>query len=285
MSCKVNGKTKIYGIIGNPVKHSLSPSFQSFLFNKYDINAIYVPFPLDYKEGNFLKWLADLGVQGVNITIPYKEKAYALCSETDETAKLVEAVNTVNFKGEQITGYNTDGPGFWLALENKYKIDYKNTILVVLGNGGSARGIIGAAIKKGINKIKIIARNGDKSRKIINTVNNENISFELIDWDKKNEPIHYEKKLSVIINTTPLGMNGEKLELNFKSYGDNIIVSDIVYNRGKTFFLKEAEKSGFGILEGYNMLVGQGILAFKIWTDIMPDYHEVENFVRSMLYG
>jgi len=286
MSRTITGKTKILGIIGDPVEHSISPVFQNYLLEQYNLNYIYIPFHLKKEQSSVsIKTIFQYGVTGANITIPFKEIAYKTADIKDKLSELTGAVNTLNYKNNILYGYNSDGPGFWESITQYNNIKLTNIALTVLGNGGAAKGIIGEGILRGIKDISIVARNRDKSIEFIKRTGNYPTNIKHINWENITSLSPYKNKTNIIVNTTSIGMNGERLPFNWKIWDKSTIFSDIVYNQGKTKWLLDAEKNGFLTHEGYLMLVGQGIISFEIWTGIKPEFNKIAEFVREWLYG
>ncbi len=282
---QITGDTIVTGIVGYPVRYSLSPLFQNYLFEKYNLNYVYLPFPVENPDllETAIRGLIASGVRGLNITIPYKERAMKIADWSDQLSKFVKATNTIVAGEKGIKAYNTDGPGFWDAMEKRFEMEYGEIKLYILGSGGAARGIIGEGVKRGIKKITIFARHEEKGKSIINDLHEwTTVESEVRIWD---EIIRYSfPPFSVIVNTTPLGMKGETIPLgwNFEDKNSSII-ADIVYKPVDTPLLIEAKKRGFRIFPGYLMLAGQGILSFKLWTGILPSFEETAEFIRSLL--
>ncbi|MBN2231835.1 MAG: shikimate dehydrogenase [Deltaproteobacteria bacterium] len=160
----ISGKTIIYGIIGNPVSHSLSPALHNEVFARAGIDAAYLPFPVSAAGlAGAMAGLRSLGIAGVNITIPHKETVLPLLDEVEETARIIGAVNTVSRRGDRLTGSNTDWLGFSRQLEN-HGIDPAGRRIAVFGAGGAARAVVFALGRKSGQEIMVFNRTPEKAR-------------------------------------------------------------------------------------------------------------------------
>ncbi len=267
---KINGKTRLIGIIGNPVDHSKSPYMHNYSFDKLKLNYSYMAFNIE-KKGlkDAVQAMRVLDARGFNITMPYKEEVMKYLDEIKEDAKLIGAVNTVvNEKGKLI-GHNTDGKGFIKALD-KANVEYENKKILILGAGGGAKAI---AIELALKKPKeiIIANRTLKSAEKIRNLINENIGKAMArSISLKEESLKKElKNTNILINTSSLGMGEDKNKSiieNTDLFSPNLFVADLIYKPLKTKFLSMAEEKGCKIMNGLDMLIYQGDIGFKLWT-------------------
>ena len=268
---KINHATKIVGIIGHPIKHSFSPHMHNMCFKEQGLNYIYLPF--DVPTSNLkdaLKSMNVLGIRGLNVTLPHKEKIIQFMDHVSEEASTVGAVNTIVNEGSQLFGYNTDINGIVETL-NPYKDEIAKSTVTVIGAGGAARSVLYALIRHfKVDKINIINRTEERTEAIkdyfIDKMRFENIkTFELM--AKENLPQFQESKL--IINTTSIGMapNIDDTPTEIKeAFNSSQIVFDLIYNPIKTKFLEIAESQGAKIINGLEMFVVQGAKSFELWT-------------------
>jgi shikimate dehydrogenase len=279
----INGETLVTGIVGYPVRYSLSPIFQNYLFQKYKLNYVYVPFPVKKDVEKTVKALFNAGVVGLNITIPHKEKVINLATKKDKLTQVIGAANTLHLSSRKIYAYNTDGPGFWDGIEIENKPVYTNLNLYVIGYGGAAKGIIGEGIIRGTKNITVFGRNPQKLNNLKGKIKKFfDLTIEVYTLEKLKEFIFIPP--AIIVNATPLGMNGEQIELNWNDLpGEDILIADIVYKPLKTPLIIKAEGKNLKTYPGYLMLAGQGIRSFEIWTGIRPELHEVAEYIRSLL--
>ncbi|NSW90968.1 MAG: shikimate dehydrogenase [Firmicutes bacterium] len=272
----ISGKTKLLGVIGNPLSHSISPQLHNTLSRYFGIDAIYVPFHVEKgKLEDAIKGLSAINVLGFNITIPYKNDVVKYIDEISKEAALIGAVNTVKNINGKLYGYNTDASGFIRSFKEESGMDLKGKRAVLLGAGGAARAIAVGLAFEGVSGISIINRTTAKAAEIAEIINN-NISpiaefYGTIDSEAQEVLKHGD----AIINTTSLGMypDVDKTPIAFPfEFSSNQVLYDVIYNPGKTKFLEEGEKQGRKIINGLGMLIYQGIQAYEIWMDVkVPD--------------
>jgi shikimate dehydrogenase len=262
-----NGQTLCYGIFGYPVKHSLSPVFQSFAFNKKNINAIYVPFevkPEDLEDA--IKGAKAMSVKGLNITIPHKEGVLEFVDVISDDVKKIGSCNTLKFEDEVIKAYNTDYIGFKRTLEEKTSLIGKKAL--VLGAGGTSKAIIYALTKSG-TKVYLYNRTIEKAIKL-----KEIFDVEVVETIE--DVLQY---VDIIVNTTSVGLKDDDKPLfDYNKISESHIVFDVIYK--DTLLVKKAKEKQAITVNGLPMLVYQGLESFKIWTgvdafDIAPQIFEL----------
>lgn len=254
----IDAQTKLYGIIGNPVHHSLSPAIHNGAFRRLRWNAVYLAFEVkDLEEA--LRGIRGLGVRGVSVTIPFKTEVVPLLDKVEGLAKKVGAVNTIVNRGGKLTGYNTDCDGALEALEEKMSLRGKR--IVLLGAGGAARAI-GFGLKERDCQLIVVNR----SKK------GEGLSGELgCDYLPLSTLVKMkagELEADAIINATSLGMypQGGETPLPKKLLKERMMVMDIVYQPLQTKLLREAKQRGCVTVNGLEMLMRQAAAQFEIWT-------------------
>ena len=269
ISLKTAKRTKIYCLIGNPVKHSMSPAMHNANFRSLNIKAKYTAVPVvDLKK--YLKNFTARKISGANITMPHKIEVMKYLDEIDPLAKKIGAINTVQNKNKKLIGYNTDGQGALLAIKEKIK-NIKNKKISILGSGGAARAIYFTLKQEKADPL-IIAKDKKQAatiRKFV-TLNNRNLKTEL-------------EKTDILINCTPVGMDKEESLVPQKYLKKHLVVFDIVYNPLKTKLIKDAEAVGCQTILGYKMLVHQGARSFDLWTGLKPNLPIMTNIVRNGL--
>lgn len=262
-------QTKIFGVIGHPIEHSLSPVMHNAVFKEKNIDAIYLPFDVDKSNLEYaIKGAKVLNFYGLNVTIPHKISVIKFLDEISEEAKLIGAVNVIKFQNKKISGYNTDGIGAMRAIEEKIKIRDKK--IFIFGAGGATRAIVFSSILNGA-EIFITNRTFEKVENLKREIYEKlNKGIEVIPF--KNDKIReILKECDIIINTTSVGMfpNNDSI-IDENLIPENKIVMDIVYNPLKTKFLKFAENRNCEIITGEKMLIYQGAEALKIWLNLDP---------------
>ncbi|MCX5869292.1 MAG: shikimate dehydrogenase [Deltaproteobacteria bacterium] len=258
MAVIINGKTALYGIIGNPVSHSLSPVMHNAAFAELGENSVYLPFPvLDLEAG--MQGLKALGVKGVSVTIPYKEAVIPLLDTIEDVARQIGAVNTVEIKNvggkKHLCGSNTDWLGANRALSEKVRL--RGARVALLGAGGSARAIGFGLLQQGA-QVVLCSRTESRGRALAADLGC--LWCPLADADT----LHGD----VLINATSVGM---KPESDVSPVPATIlsrfqVVMDIVYAPLATRLLMEAEAAGCQVINGLEMLLYQGVAQFELWT-------------------
>ena len=272
----ITGKTKLVGLLGQPVNHSLSPVMHNAAYEEMGLDWCYVAIPCDRE--NIEKVTTALRIvdcKGLNVTIPHKQEVLKACNKLTETANKIQAVNTlVPEKNNQWIGANTDVEGFLMPLKNHNLI---NKSVIVIGCGGSARAVVMGLNSLNIRKITIIGRNKNSLNIFISSMKNllskNQISIEGID-NKEIDITSYIKEADLIINTTPIGMNDQNNVKNNIPLGNEIwnclsnktILYDLIYTPRPTNWLKLGQKKNCFVIDGLDMLVGQGALSIKLWS-------------------
>ncbi|MFZ6017225.1 MAG: shikimate dehydrogenase [Nitrospirota bacterium] len=262
---KISGWTKITGLFGYPVEHTLSPVMHNAAFEALGLDYCYIAFSVhpDYLE-DAVKAIRALNLRGVNVTIPHKEKVIPLLDEIDEEASFIGAVNTIVNLSGRLIGYNTDGRGFMQSLSES-GISTEGKDVLIIGAGGVSRAISYYLSQK-VKRLFLYDIDEKKANKLVNDLNSirgnvlscqlSAISYQLGDID-------------IIINATPLGLKEEDpLPFDTALLNPDQAVCDLIYK--KTRFLEEASKKGCATLNGLGMLLYQGALAFELWTGKKP---------------
>lgn len=275
---------KLFGLIGHPIGHSMSPIMHNDQFKQLNLDYHYVAFDVQPKD---LKAAVDgiraLGISGFNITIPHKVAVIEYLDEIDDEAKQIGAVNTVVNKDGKLIGYNTDGKGFAVSLGQLAGDDFLHKRMLIVGAGGAARGIYVTLARMGAKSIDITNRTVGKAEELISACS-FNISSQALSIDKAEKNL---QEYEIIINTTSVGMSPDidKLPIDLTNLKKGIVVSDIIYNPIETKWLEHGRRLGAITQNGVGMFVGQGALAFELWTGQKPDYEQMEQIVMKQLGG
>ncbi len=271
-------QTAIYGLIGDPVLHSIGPVIHNALFKQMGFNNIYVPFKVNNVD-NFIKIFKLLNVKGYSVTIPHKESVINSLDEIAPLAGKIGAVNTiVNNKGRFI-GYNTDCEAAIKALGSVFEVSGRNNHLkgkkvTLLGAGGAARAIA-FGLKEYDASITILNRNIERARLLARDVG---CSYGEFDYILKNET-------DILVNATPVGMYPAVNEIPIpeKMLRPNMIVFDTIYNPVETRLLREAKAIGCKTVGGLPMFAYQAAAQFKLWTGQMPSVEKIEKIASERL--
>ena len=267
----ITSKTSFLALIGNPVSHSLSPIMQNAAIQYLGLDLIYMAIPCKDEDLEIVvKSLKKMNCKGLNITIPFKQKVFNMCSEISPVAKKVKAINTLKLTDDKDwIGTNTDIDGFIYPLKNLNLIKKSS---LILGSGGAARSVIQGLIKLKLSKITIISRNKSSVNELITNFKND-IEIEGL-LGTNNEINNLIQETDLIINTTPVGMsktiNNDEIPFG-KNFWDSInsktIVYDLIYNPSPTPFLKFCDKKGCMTIDGTQMLIAQGAKSLSFWTN------------------
>ena len=277
----INGETKIYGLLGYPVSHSLSPLLHNTAFASTKENASYLCFPLEKPKESTAQALLDIGIQGLSVTIPHKTWAYQTGVTQDTLSQRCQASNTLLRKEDQWHAYNTDGPGALEALRKYTKIENKNILL--LGYGGSAKAIAHAlCIEENIRSLAIAGRNTKKRDALIRQLQSNYSKKNIF---PSNLDIKEAERINIIIHATPLGMLGYPQELPLPSSFllKKHVIFDIVYNPQKTILVQEAKKKGALLVPGYLMLLYQACLQFEYFTKKLAPKSLLEKTLKKTI--
>lgn len=266
----ITGKTKLLGVIGYPVEHSLSPLMHNAAIAQLGLDYVYLPFPIEPQNLEVaIAGFAAVGVVGFNVTIPHKQAIMPLLSEISPLAQAVGAVNTVSRQGNQWLGTNTDVEGFIAPLQTTYKQDWSQKKAVILGNGGAARAVVAGCHQLGFAEIHVVGRNQEKLTAFRNSWRDSPLTenLQVHQWEELAKLI---PQANLLVNTTPIGMypkvDDSPLSVEeMVSLSPNAIAYDLIYIPQPTRFLQQAQKQGAIAIDGLEMLVQQGVAALKIW--------------------
>jgi shikimate dehydrogenase len=281
---KLDGNTKILGIIGHPVGHSLSPAMQNAALTACGLGYVYVPF--DVHPGQLaeaVSGLRALGIAGCNVTIPHKVAIASYLDRLDESAEAAGAVNTVLNDNGRLIGYNTDGDGLVRSLAEELDVVPGAGTIVMLGAGGAARGAVAALCRAGAQRIVIVNRSPEKARDLVHALGKRYTATELLIPGSGIELRTSMKEAALLINTTSVGMNHDRISMvSLTDLPADARVYDMVYAPPVTPLLKEAKERGLRCANGLGMLSGQGELAFKIWTGVEPPPRVMKEVLASI---
>lgn len=265
-----NQRNKL-GVIGHPIKHSMSPIMHNAVFQELGLNCTYDPF--DVKKEDLKKFIENCKIEnflGLNVTIPHKVEIIKFLDEISKEVRLIGAVNTIKFEDEKSKGFNTDGIGCIRALkEANVLVKYKK--ILILGAGGASRAISFQCILEGAN---VSISNREKERYMAVNLSEdikEKLGERVDVIDFSNEKIKDKlKEVDILINTTPVGMFPyvNKSIIPVEIIPRDLVVMDIVYNPVETKLLREAKNKGCKTVDGVGMFVHQGAESLKIWLGI-----------------
>ncbi|PVX26350.1 MAG: shikimate dehydrogenase [Candidatus Bathyarchaeum sp.] len=265
---KINGKTKVCAIIGDPVGHSLSPVMHNAAFKELGLNIVYVAFPVTPSSlEEAILGAKSLGLLGLNVTMPHKHAVIQYLDETDSTAKAMGAVNTILNEQGKLFGYNTDGKGAIIALQENCA-DLEDKKMLIIGAGGAAKAIAFQAAQE-TTELVILNRTEAKAKQLANLLN-KNFGTKVKSNTLSAEVLKEElETTNILVNSTSVGMspNIDESPVPADLLHSGLCVMDIVYNPLETKLLKDAKAVGAKVVSGLEMLLYQGAVAFQIWTN------------------
>lgn len=272
---KIDGYTRVCGVMGNPVEHTMSPAIHNTLAEALGGNLVYVPFHVPQGHaGDAVRGAYALNLLGVNVTVPYKRDVIPFLKELDPLAETIGAVNTLVRTEGGFKGYNTDMPGLYRAMcEDGVRIEGED--IVILGAGGVARAVAILAAQKGARQIVILNRTLEKAQRIAQEVNS------LIPaGEQPAKALALEEYASLpgegylAIQATNVGMfpNTEEAVIEDAAFYRKMHTGyDLVFNPSRTRFMNLVEQSGGRAFGGLKMLLYQGIIAYELWTGAQVD--------------
>ena len=268
---RLNARTRVYGVIGRPIAHSLSPAMHNAAFRAARLNAVYLPFEVASLR-DFLDCLGPLGVAGFSVTLPYKETLLRHLDGIDPLAEQIGAVNTVVVRGgRRLYGYNTDYVGILRALQGAIRLHASRVLLV--GAGGAARAVAFAVATAGAF-ICVTARRPAAARALARAVSGEALPRAAL----------RRQRFDAIINCTPVGQAPQALDSPLAAGELNArVVVDLVYNPRETRLLRLARRRGCRTVAGWQMLVEQGAAQYEIWTGLRAPVAAMRRAVLARL--
>ena len=271
---------KYFAVIGNPIHHSLSPQIHAAFAKEAGllINYEAVLSPLDQFKQT-VQTLITKKLNGANVTLPFKKEAYELVSAHSNHARISEAVNTLEFKEDEIIGHNTDGIGLVKDLEQNVKINLAHKKILLIGAGGAAEGVVYSILEKKPMELTLTNRTIEKSNVIQNKMDvhakSFDVSINVIEIEKL--PHQY---FDVIINATSASLSDDDLHIDNKVFHEGSLAYDMMYGK-ETAFIKQAKLQASKTSDGLGMLVEQAAEAFYIWHHIKPETKSVIESLRA----
>lgn len=277
---EINAETEVYGVVADPVGHSLSPTIHNAAFQALKMNKVYLPFrvPAEYLD-QFIEDCDYLGVRGLSVTIPHKEAIIRHCHRIDGASKGIGAVNTVVFQDGQRLGFNTDYRAAMNVLDAKLGTAERSTPLaghtaLVLGAGGAARAVVFGLVRRGADVV-VAGRSATRAAALA-----KGLDCRSVDWEHR-----HKVNADVIVNATPVGMhpNVDESPYDMHSLRPGALVFDTVYNPEQTLLYKQARERRCRAISGLEMFVGQAALQFQHFTGEEPPIDLMREQVRRAI--
>ncbi|WP_276356327.1 shikimate dehydrogenase [Cohnella caldifontis] len=281
----MDNQTVVYGVIGDPIRHTKSPIMLNRAFRETGVNGAYAAFHVtpDRLEAA-IGGIRALGFRGLNVTIPHKVAVMTWLDEIDEGARAIGAVNTIVNENGRLIGYNTDGIGYVRSLKEEAEPELAGRRIVVLGAGGAARGIVWALARELPASVKIANRTWDKARDLAASLGGDGGPVSAIRWEDLRDACG---EADVVVNTTSVGMspNVDDTPIDPAWLKPGAVASDLIYNPLVTAFLRGARERDCRIHGGLGMFVYQGAYAFEYWTGLPAPVAAMRDEVLASFSG
>lgn len=281
---RITGKTKLLGVIGHPIEHSLSPLMHNAALADMGADFVYLPFAIAPEAlERAIKGFSAIGLQGFSITIPHKQTIMPLLNEVSEVAQAIGAVNTVWRTEQGWSGTNTDVEGFLAPLRSMQR-DWSQSVVVILGNGGAARAVVAGCVELGCAEIHIVGRDAQKLE-VFSQSWKPSFGLQIYPWETLPKML---PRADLLVNATPIGMSPhiEKSPLSLAEADQlkaGVIAYDLIYTPNPTLFLQQVSDRGGVAIDGLEMLIQQGAAALKIWTQKSVPVETMRQALRQHL--
>lgn len=279
----INGKTRLCGLIGNPVEHTLSPVIHNNLAEGLEHNLVYVPFLVENDVEAAVKGAYELNVLGMNVTVPHKANVISALVDIDPLAKAIGAVNTLVRVERGYKGYNTDMTGLLRAMYSE-NIVVRDEEIIILGAGGAARAVAFLCVNEGAKKVYLLNRSVEKAQAVADEVNShfqvDTITpMAISEYDKLPEG----KYLAIQGTSVGLSPNDEDVVIGDDRFYDKIHTGyDLIYRPSETKFMKLVKAHGGRAYNGLKMLLYQGVIAYELWNDVEVSQELADQIYQKM---
>ncbi|MGA2138411.1 MAG: shikimate dehydrogenase [Verrucomicrobiia bacterium] len=282
----IDGSTTLVGVFGAPIKHTASPAMHNAAFEALKMNWAYLAFHVDPQTLRAaLQGARDMGLAGINLTVPHKILALDCVDEIDAEARKLGAVNTVAMEKGKLHGFNTDGYGFLRAIKEEFNLSLRGKRVLVLGAGGAGRGIAVKCALDGAARVIVANRTPAKIEPIAREIRNTKSEFLslALTADEIRRVIH---EVDLVVNATSVGLkDGDSLGLGADLFSSRLRVYDTIYRPVETELLQIAGGAGAQVANGLGMLLHQGAKSFEIWTKRKAPLAVMRRALRAAVYG
>lgn len=267
MTTRINGRTRLAGIVGWPLDHSLSPAMHNAVYKAMDIDAVYIPLPVRNEQElqRVISAVRVLPFFGLNVTMPFKQTVFSMCDQVATQAQVAGAVNVVQCKEGRLIGYNTDGRGLLESLADEAGFEVEGKRVAMVGAGGAAGAAVVAFVSSRAERVAVVNRSVERAEQLVARVAPHSRATELaaVDIDAGESEI---RSADLVVNATPAGMNGSSdtpFPVEWLHAGQ--VVADMVYRPAVTPLMEAARRAGATAIGGLGMLVAQGAMAVDFW--------------------
>lgn len=284
---KISGHTRPFAVLGHPIGHTLSPVMHNAAFESLGLDAIYLAFDVKPERlMTVLPAMRSMGFGGVNLTIPHKEVAFRGLERLDESARLLGAVNTVQFAEDGMVGHNTDGFGFLRALEEAFGRGVKGDRVFVLGSGGAGRAVALMAAREGAQRVTLADLDQARCERVAAEIQKLFPAVQVAVATSPYAQVSGAREADLVVQATPVGMKTEDQSLlGAEAFRGGQRAFDLIYHHSETIFMKAARAGGADASNGLGMLLHQGAKAFQIWTGLDPAVSAMRRALELAVYG
>ena len=279
----VSGNTQSFGVLGHPVKHTLSPPMHNAALQRMGRNAVYLPYDVEPEHVlKVLESMRHMGFGGVNLTIPHKEVAFSGLADLAESARLVGAVNTVEFTEDGLVGHSTDGYGIVQAIQEGFDTPVRGAHIAVVGCGGAGRSIALVCATEGARAITLWNRNRERAETVAAEIRRvaPHVVVDIAEDDLAGVSL-----AEIVIQSTSLGMKpDDESPVSREVLRPEQKVIDTIYVFEETAIMREARAAGAQAINGLGMLLHQGVQSLRIWTGEDPPVEVMREALRRAVY-
>lgn len=269
MTVQIDGKTRLAGVVGWPLEHTLSPAMHNAAYEEMGLDAVYLAMPVR-NEADLARVVAAIRVLpflGFNVTMPFKRAMLEMCDEVAALARIAGAVNAVHCIDGRLVGYNTDGRGLLESLQAEASFCPEGKRVAIVGAGGVAAAALVACIVSRATRVAVVNRSVERAEELLARVSDHLHSTEAAAVELSDAAADEVRAADLVVNATPVGMRGEVAPpIPTEWLHEGQVVADMVYRPAVTPFMREAAKRGAVTLGGLGMLVSQGAMAIDIWA-------------------
>lgn len=284
----ISPATQTYAVLGHPIGHSLSPQMQNAALRKMGLDAVYLAFDVQpARLISTLRVMAEMGLAGVNLTVPLKEVAFRGLKNLDAAAGILGSVNTVKFSGDKIKGYSTDGQGFLLALKKVFGWTPKGMTVFLLGCGGAGRAVALACVQAGAAQIFLADTAAERAPRLKASISawNGKMPVEIVAAPRAQRN-RAARSADLIVQATPVGMQRNDVPLlDAQAFRKGQLLYDLIYMFPETGLMKIARRQGVRAANGLDMLAFQGALSLEIWTGRKAPVDVMRKVLEKSVYG
>lgn len=284
----ISPQTRLYAVLGHPIRHSLSPAMHNAAIAALGMDAAYLAFDVPPERlMRALETLGELGFGGVNLTVPLKETAFRGIANLDASARRLGSVNTVKFTPAGMEGHSTDGAGFLRALEEAFQSPARGKTMLILGCGGAGRAVAIASAAAGAARLLLADLEADRVRKLEREIAAlpgaaaaAALPADPGAWNRAGQ------EADIVVHATPVGMHpGEASLLAAEAFRPGQLVYDLIYMFPETAVMRAARARGARAANGLGMLLHQGALSFAVWTGVEPPVDVMRRVLEQAVYG